>query len=52
MQEKLVALEERVEEALDFRKELNELEVKEAQRVDKLVQVRGENMRENIRKKH
>ena len=37
---------------MDFRKELNELEVKEAQRVDKLVQVRGENMKENIRRKH
>lgn len=45
MQEKLVALEERVEEALDFRKELNELEVKEAERVNKLIQSKGDNLR-------
>ena len=33
IQEKLVSLEERVEEALDFRKELKELEKSENQRV-------------------
>lgn len=52
MQEKLVALEERVEEALDFRKELNELEVKEQERVNRLVMVKGDNLRENLRRKH
>ncbi len=34
VQEKLVSLEERVEEALDFRKELKEMEKMEAERVD------------------
>lgn len=41
-----------MEEALDFRKELNELEVKEAERVNRLVQIKGDNLRENIRKRH
>ena len=51
MQEKLVALEERVEEALDYRKELNELEVNEKERVDKLIQTRAETQRMNLRRK-
>jgi hypothetical protein len=33
MQEKLVSIEERVEEAVDFRRELKVLEVNEANRV-------------------
>jgi hypothetical protein len=33
--EKLVAVNERIEEAMNYRKELKDLEVKEAERVDK-----------------
>lgn len=36
IQEKLVSLDERVEEALDFRKELKDLESKESDRVETL----------------
>jgi hypothetical protein len=47
-----VSLEERVEEALDFRRELNELEVSEKARVDKLLLENAEHQRQNLRKKH
>lgn len=36
-QEKLVSIEERVEEAQNFRRELKNLEVKEAERVESLI---------------
>jgi len=36
IQEKLVSIDERVEEAMNFRKELKDLEVSEAQRINKL----------------
>ena len=52
MQEKLVSLEERVYEALDFRRELSELEIKEKNRVDHLVMEHANQQRENMRKKH
>jgi len=45
-------LEERVEEALDFRRELSELEVSEKARVDKLLLENAEQQRQNLRKKH
>lgn len=35
MQEKLVSIEERVDEAIDFRRELKILEIKEAERIEK-----------------
>jgi len=34
--EKLVAINERIEEAMNYRKELKDLEVQEAERVEKL----------------
>lgn len=51
-QEKLVSLEERVYQALDFRKQLSELEVSEKQRVDRLMQEHAEQQRANLRRKH
>lgn len=41
--EKLVAINERIEEAMNYRKELKDLEVKEALRVDKLRQESADN---------
>ena len=46
--EKLVAVNERVEEAMNYRKELKILEVKEAQRVEKLRQENAENQRKKL----
>jgi hypothetical protein len=48
----LVSLEERVYEALDFRKELNELEIIERDRVDKLMMEHADQQRQNLRMKH
>jgi hypothetical protein len=42
-------LEERVYEALDFRRELNALEVTEKQRVDRLMLQHAEQQRQNMR---
>jgi hypothetical protein len=52
IQEKLVSLDERVEEALDFRKELKDLESKELVRVEKLQFERAEKQRSNLQDKH
>ncbi|EAR89830.3 hypothetical protein TTHERM_00633370 (macronuclear) [Tetrahymena thermophila SB210] len=52
IQEKLVSLDERVEEALDFRKELKDLEAKEQERVEKLQIERAEKQRSNLQEKH
>jgi len=41
--EKLVAINERIEEAMNYRKELRDLEVKEAHRVEKLRQENADN---------
>ena len=41
--EKLVAVNERVEEAMNYRKELKILEINEAQRIEKLRQKSAEN---------
>jgi hypothetical protein len=43
--EKLVAINERIEEAMNYRKELRDLEVKEAHRVEKLRQENADNQR-------
>ena len=41
--EKLVAINERIEEAVNYRKELKELEVQEAMRVERLREEQNEN---------
>jgi len=46
--EKLVAINERIEEAMNYRKELKDLEVKEALRVDKLRQENADNQRKAL----
>ena len=46
--EKLVAVNERVEEAMNYRKELKILEIKEAQRIENLRQKNAENQRKNL----
>lgn len=51
-QQKLVSLEERVYEALDFRKQLSDLEVKEKDRVDRLMQEHARQQRDNLRRRH
>jgi hypothetical protein len=38
-----VSIEERTEEAMNFRKELNDLEVKEGIRVENLIQAKANN---------
>ena len=48
MNEKLVAVNERVEEAQNYRKELKILEIQEAQRIEKLRQKNAENQRNNL----
>lgn len=48
--EKLVAVNERVEEAMNYRKELKTLEIKEAQRIEKLRQENAVNQRNNLLK--
>jgi len=51
-QEKLVSLDERVEEALDFRKELKDLELSEKERVE-AIQIEGtEKQRNDMFHKH
>lgn len=47
-----MSLEERVYEALDFRRELSELEVREKDRVDKLMQAHANQLREQLRQRH
>ena len=46
--EKLVAVNERVEEAMNYRKELKIIEIKEAQRIENLRQKNAENQRKNL----
>merc|ERR1719329_1614975 len=46
--EKLVAVNERVEEAMNYRKELKILEIKEAQRIENLRQKSAENQRKAL----
>lgn len=46
--EKLVAVNERVEEAMNYRKELKILEIKEAQRIENLRQKNAENQRKAL----
>ena len=46
--EKLVAVNERVEEAMNYRKELKKLEIQEAQRIEKLRQKNAENQRKAL----
>jgi len=46
--EKLVAINERIEEAMNYRKELRDLEVKEAMRVEKLRQENADNQRNTL----
>lgn len=46
--EKLVAINERIEEAMNYRKELKDLEVKEAMRVEKLRQENADNQRKAL----
>ena len=46
--EKLVAVNERVEEAMNYRKELKILEIKEAQRIENLRQKNAENQRKSL----
>lgn len=46
--EKLVAINERIEEAMNYRKELKDLEVKEALRVEKLRQENADNQRKAL----
>jgi len=47
-QEKLVSIDERVEEAMNFRKELKDLEVSEAQRINKLRLANVEKQRKEL----
>ena len=46
--EKLVAYNERIEEAMNYRKELKEFEVKEAERVEKLRMENADNQRKTL----
>ena len=46
--EKLVAINERIEEAMNYRKELKDLEVQEALRVDKLRNENAEKQRKTL----
>jgi len=46
--EKLVAINERIEEAMNYRKELKDLEVQEALRVEKLRNENAENQRKKL----
>jgi len=46
--EKLVAVNERVDEAMNYRKELKEFEVKEAERVEGLKQKNADNQRKKL----
>jgi len=46
--EKLVAVNERVEEAMNYRKELKMLEIKEAQRIENLRMKNAENQRKSL----
>jgi hypothetical protein len=46
--EKLVAVNERVEEAMNYRKELKTLEIKEAQRIENLRQKNADNQRKAL----
>lgn len=46
--ERLVAANERVEEAMNYRKELKIYEVKEAQRIEKLRQQNADNQRKSL----
>ena len=46
--EKLVAHNERIEEAMNYRKELKEFEVKEAERVEKLRMENADNQRKTL----
>lgn len=46
--EKLVAVNERVEEAMNYRKELKSLEIKEAHRIENLRQKNADNQRKKL----
>jgi hypothetical protein len=46
--EKLVAVNERIEEAMNYRKELKEFEVKEAERVQMLKEKNADNQRKAL----
>ena len=46
--EKLVAINERIEEAMNYRQELKDLEVQEAFRVEKLRNENSENQRKSL----
>ena len=46
--EKLVAVNERIEEAMNYRKELKEFEVKEAERVQMLKEKNADNQRKTL----
>lgn len=46
--EKLVAYNERMEEAINYRKELKEFEVKEAERVERLKQENADKQRKKL----
>lgn len=46
--EKLVAVNERIDEAMNYRKELKDFEVKEAERVENLKQKNAENQRKKL----
>jgi len=46
--EKLVAINERIEEAMNYRKELKDLEVQEAMKVEKLRNANAEKQRRNL----
>jgi hypothetical protein len=46
--EKLVAVNERIDEAMNYRKELKEFEVKEAERVEGLKQKNADNQRKKL----
>lgn len=49
--EKLVAVNERVDEAMNYRKELKAFEVREAERVEGLKQLNADNQRKTLTKK-
>lgn len=51
LNERLVGVNERVEEAQNYRKELKNLEVKEAQRIEDLKQENATNQRNNLMNK-
>lgn len=46
--EKLVAVNERIDEAMNYRKELKEFEVQEAERVERLKQKNADNQRKKL----